>query len=207
MRPTPKALFPVHRDRPFRGRQAGCARTHRGVTLVEAVMAIAVLSVAASVLLLATEGVVETSQASYETMLADGLARQLLDEILTRQLDDRPLGTNETDRSQFAYVTDYAGYAERPVADQWGIAWERTDDAGGERPTEYWAPADLLSGLERRVDIAYVALDQPEQELSGNERSDTLRVRVTVMRHDPDGGVRELARQERLVTLSGVGGW
>ena len=201
------------RSTPVPGR-AGAGRRHGArpaFSLVESLVAITLLAMAGMLLLLATEGVINTSQESQERALAESLARQLLDEVLNHplQLPDTatPAPLDPSKRATYATVWDYDGYRHSPPVDPWGIPCGKGNDEGGLRTAPFQAPAEWYAGLERHVTVRYVDPFDVQTMVSGSGGSDVVQVAVTVVRRDPNGAARPLARAVRLVPESVVGGW
>ena len=192
-------------DRNMR-RSRGSGRS--AFTLIESLLAILLLAVAGMLLLVATEGVINTAQESHERMLADALARELLDEIVSRPFESS-MATSvvPTRRATFQTIWDYDGYRAGPPVDMWGVPCGVGDDAGGERRPEFQAPSEWFAGMERYVQIVFLDSATLAPLPTDGTTSDTVRITVGVVRRDPGGAVRPLATQHRIVTNAGLGGW
>jgi MSHA pilin protein MshD len=140
-------------------------RRRRGLTIVEAMIAVAILQVTS---LAVTYAVVAGQKHSHEgatAMRAVRLAEDLLEEVLFRPYND-PDGSSalgpeagESDRSQFDNADDYDGYTEQ--------AGSLTDAAGNAYP-------DVFQGFARSV-----AMTQGSTHVSGID-ADVPGLTVTV---------------------------
>ncbi|HUR40505.1 MAG TPA: prepilin-type N-terminal cleavage/methylation domain-containing protein [Verrucomicrobiae bacterium] len=102
------------------------ARQQRGVNLIELIIAIVVISIAATGVLLVYASAVRHSADPMVQQQALAVAEGYLDEILARPVADPRAGVTETGgaegetRSAFNDVQDYAGISDSPPLNQAG---------------------------------------------------------------------------------------
>jgi len=104
-----------------RGKRPAASR--RGFTLAESLMASAILAVAVVGIVIPLSASHQQSRASDRSAAGAALARQLLDEIVSRPFEDptdfsRTLGpeADETSRKDFDNVDDYHGYTDQTLS-------------------------------------------------------------------------------------------
>ena len=114
-------------------------------TLIESLIALVILGMAAAVLLLATESSTHAARDATEKTIAIGLAEQLLDEVLGQPYHAAgqsstasslgPSGSEAAGagRERYNETGDYNGYSAKPVVDFWGVRVGDGDGAGGLR--------------------------------------------------------------------------
>jgi prepilin-type N-terminal cleavage/methylation domain-containing protein len=166
-------------------REVGPRRGRRGFTLLEALLASAILAMVVSAMVMPFAAGAQNDRASACQALAVTLAQDLMEEVLSRPLDD-PDGAARTpgpdvgetigNRATFDNVDDYDGYVE---------------PAGTVRPVQQTKAADPLAAmLSRSVKVQYV-------RLSGQSALTPMNVcRVTVQ---VNKGQEELTKLTRLV--------
>ncbi len=188
-------------------RRSTCRRV--AFTLIEVMVALAVFSITAAAITLSITASLSTSQDARDRLIAEGLACQLLDEILSCRYSEnnavpydiylRP-GTTETatgNRSLFDDIDDFNGWAEEPPKDPWGIPLGQEDGSGGYRPVE--ARTASLARFRREVTIAYVAPPNYSIPLPFGQVTDFRLVEVRVYRRNPNGGLVLLSRLSQVV--------
>ncbi|WP_347244248.1 type II secretion system protein, partial [Thermogutta sp.] len=122
-------------------------------TLVEVLVAVALLATVTAAVVLALGVIMQNSEELVIRELAEGLAQDLMDEILNCRYCEAglspyaPLGPSPAEkatgnRSLFDDIDDYAGLVDQPPHDKWGRLLGRESDSG-ERP-----PPAIASGLE-----------------------------------------------------------
>jgi type II secretory pathway pseudopilin PulG len=187
-------------------RNPQCGR--RAFTLIEAVVALTILALAGSVLLLAAQSSLQTTDEAVRRTIAEGLADQLLDEIVTKRYmepgdspTDAVLGTESYEtsagRSQFDDSDDYHQFVSLPAKDAYGQELGTGDDAGGLRHPNFRVPDGFFDNFRQRVQVYYVDPADPSQPLADGQTSYYRAVEVAVDYVAPDGSERELAVRRR----------
>jgi MSHA pilin protein MshD len=140
-------------------------RRQRGVNLIELIIAIVVISIAASGVMLVYAQVVQYSADPMIQQQAIAVAEGYLDEILARPVDDPPDGSAETGgveagetRALFDDVKDYGGLSNSPPLDQNGLAADLdangvADLAGYSVDVAVLANQNVNGVLMARVDV------------------------------------------------------
>src|SRR5688572_28507564 len=108
------------------------------------------MALAGSVLLLSVESSLDSTAEAVDRTIADGVAQQMLDQILTKKFVESP-GVGGTlaeilgaigpapdellgeGTELYDDVDDYVDYAALPVEDSYGLPLGSGDDAGGQR--------------------------------------------------------------------------
>ena len=172
-----------------------------GITLVETILAVSLSTFAAGALLTALSSSVQVSTDCLHTVIANGLADQLMDEIAAVKF---PPGTNGTGsgRSGFDDLDDYDGYTASPPQARNGllIGTEGTLTSGvsAARPQSFQPDPRMLSRYRQQVTVEKLA------EITGNQwvvvsQSTTLRrVTVTISYTNAQGATSSLAVQTRV---------
>ena len=180
-------------------------------TLVEAISALAITGMAASVVLLAMESSVQSAADSVNQTIAQGLADQILDEVLGNRYCETgvspyqyPMGPNAveqngTGRERFNDIDDYHRFQARPAEDRFGVALGQGDGAGGLRHAQFRVNNDFFARWRIRIDLSYVAENNLSTPLNGSATSDYRAVEVTIEHVSDSGQVRELAAARRVV--------
>lgn len=186
----------------------------RGLTLVEAMAALTVMAMASAVALTAVQSSLQLAEDSVDETIAAGLAEQLLDEALGQRYMavgtdpyQYPFGPSAWEqrsvaRERWNDMDDYHGWTAVGVVDRWGIPLGDDDGHGGRRLADFQLPRRFLGDWRRRVEMHYVADDEPSIRLPGGQTSSTRSIEVVVERPAGDGW-RELARARRVVTYVG----
>jgi type II secretory pathway pseudopilin PulG len=178
-------------------------------TLIEAIVALGIMALAGSVLLLAAQSSLRTTDELVRRTIAEGLADQLLDEIVTKRYmevgespTDSSLGTeaNETSagRSLFDDTDDYHQLSLLPAKDAFGQEMGTGDDAGGLRHPGFRVPDGFFDNFRQRVKLYYVDPADPSQPLADGQTSYYRAVEVAVDYVAADGTERELAVRRRV---------
>ncbi len=175
-------------------------------------VALSLTVLASSVLALTIDSSLQTSEESHQQLIGEGLAEQLLDEILGKRYmaaggDPRqyPLTASAvelaaTGRSQFDDIDDYNGYHARPIEDRWTQPLGSEDDRGGLRHPAFRFPADRMLAWRYQVDVYYVDDANLERRLPTGQTSYHRAVEVSVLRRDTgDAEWRLVSRLRRVV--------
>lgn len=98
----------------------GSERLRDGLTLIESVMAVTIMTITGSALLTAAMASIQSGALMSQTLVAEGIADQLADEVF---LVGFPRGTNVlptagTARVLFNHIDDYGDYDRRPPVDR-----------------------------------------------------------------------------------------
>jgi type II secretory pathway pseudopilin PulG len=197
----PSVNFPARRPR-------GAAA---GFTLIEAITALTITAMAASVVLLAMETSVQTATDAVDQTLAQGLAEQILDEAIGLQYhapgaspQQYPMGPNafETSgngRERYNDLDDFHGFRARPLEDRFGVALGQGDGAGGLRHPAFRIPDATFARWRLSVDCYYVAEGDFANALPNGSTSDYRAIEVVIEHVSVAGAVRELAKARRVV--------
>lgn len=191
------------------GQQSAAGWRRSGFTLVEAVVALSIMALAGSVLLLAAQSSLRTTDESLRRTIAEGLADQLLDEIVTRRYmevgelpTDTTLGTEAGEttagRSQFDDTDDYHLLATIPAQGMYGEELGTGDDAGGPRHPDFRIRSDFFDGYRQRARLYYVDPSAPAVPLGSGQTSDYRAVEVAIDFVAADGSEQELAVRRRV---------
>jgi prepilin-type N-terminal cleavage/methylation domain-containing protein len=185
------------------------ANTNRGFSLIEALVALSVTSLAGAVLLLGVESSLSTTTDAVEQTIADGIAQQMLHEILTKRYagpGENPLAATlgptsaealAARQNLFDDVDDYEGYVAKPLK---GIDGERLgvgDGAGGQRLANFRVRSEFFSSWRLRVNVYYV--DPNNHTVRSNAPTYFRAVEVNVEHVQPSGAALPLASRKRIV--------
>jgi hypothetical protein len=202
--PAKKTAAKVAACRFVRRRPAG------GFSLLEALLALSITALAGAVLLLSVESSLESTLEAVDRTIADGIAQQVLDEILTKQFvedgSDPLLGSLGATAwellgggtSRFNDIDDYAGYVAQPIKGTWGETLGTGDDQGDLRLANFRVRADYFQNWRQRVEVYYV--DPNDHTLRSNTATPYRAIEVHVELIEADGAVVPLASRKRIVT-------
>jgi prepilin-type N-terminal cleavage/methylation domain-containing protein len=185
--------------------------SRHGFTLVEALMAISILAVAGSVLLLAVESSLQTTWDAVDKTIADGIAQQVLDEVMTKRymaIDAGPtdavstLGPSNTEkagtgRERYNDTDDFRNFSASPIKGIYGERLGTGNDEGGQRHPAFHVPASKLDGWRQRIEVYYVDPSNHSIRLTSST-SYYRAVEVHIEYVDADGSVRPLATRKRV---------
>lgn len=185
-----------------------CNRRRRGFSLVEALVALTITTLAGSVMLLAIESCLTSTSDAVDRMIADGMATQLLDEISVRRFmapGDTALsisGPNATEsagsgRERFNDLDDYKNVSSKPAKGIWGETLGTGNDSGAARNANFCIPSSQFANWRQRVDIYFVSATNHSQKLTSGT-SYYRAVEVTIEYVKADGGVVPLAKRRRV---------
>jgi type II secretory pathway pseudopilin PulG len=189
----------------FRRREARLA-----FSLIEALIALSITSLAGAVLLLSVQSSLDTTLDAVERTIADGLAQQLLDEILTKRYSGpgesalaTTLGplTNESlsaGRSMYDDVDDYAGYVAQPPKGTFGEELGTGDDSGNARLANFRVRGEFFQNWQVRTLVFYVSAN--DHTITSATPTNFRAIEVHIEQIAPDGRVTPLATRKRVVT-------
>lgn len=188
------------------------ARRDRGAfTLIEAVVAMAVTVIAGSALLLGIHASLQATGDSLEQVIAQGMAEQLMDEVLGARYSAVGEGGHAVNLGQSSYessgpgrqryndIDDYNGVRTQPPEDLWGIRLGADDGEGDVRHPAFIAPPAVLDDWRQEIDVYYVDPNDLSRRLPYGQVSDYRAVEVRIYRVSSERGRRELARLRRVV--------
>jgi len=202
------ALHPLYRAR--HGRSPGHCRSYRhAFSLIEALVALTITSMAGAVLLLSVQTALDTTIEAVDKTIADGLAQQAIDEILTKRYvgpGENPLTTTlaplaselkNVGTSLFDDVDDYNGYVAQPPKGIYGEPLGTGDDSGNLRLNSFRLRNDYFQNWRLRVDVYYV---DPNNHLVKSAAPTNFRaVEVNVELLRANGAAFPLANRKRVV--------
>lgn len=179
-------------------------------SLIEALIALSITSLAGAVLLLSVQSSLDTTIDAVEQTIADGLAQQTIDEILTKRYSGEeesalatvlgPL-TNEVlslGRSLFDDADDYAGYLAHPLKGAFGELLGTGDDNGNLRLANFRVRSDFFTDWRVRTLVYYV--NAADHTVTSNTPTNFRAIEVHIERVAPNGQVTPLASRKRIVT-------
>jgi len=197
-----------------------CRQTRAAFTLVEALLAVAFTATAGSVLLLGIGGSLQTTSDALHETVAQGMAQQLMDEVLGGRYAAAgvdgyqvTLGPNAVEKAgagrPYDDIDDYNLVRIQPPQDLWGIDLGKEDGRGSTRHVSFWAPVNrtgadvgrisFFQGWRQEVYVYYVDESDLTQRLSAGQTSDYRAVEVRIVQEVAEGGFRELAKLRRVV--------
>jgi type II secretory pathway pseudopilin PulG len=183
-----------------------------GFSLLEALVALSVTALAGAVLLLSVETTLSTTTDAVERTIADGVAQQVLDEILTKMWFDAEQGGDPLEEllgpttdellgagtSLFNEIGDYHEYVAQPLKGVWGEPLGAGNDAGGLRLENFRVRDDLFRNWRQRTLVYYVDPHDHRVRLTSGT-SPFRAIEVFIEKVDEDGGARVLSRRKRVV--------
>ncbi|MCA9098030.1 MAG: type II secretion system protein [Planctomycetaceae bacterium] len=172
-----------------------------GVTLLEAVMAMTILTITGSALLSAAMATIQSSSIMSQAVVAEGIADQLADEI---QAIGFPRGTNTlpsagTPRVAFNHVDDFAGYNQKPPVDRLNKTLGTEDPFVSTRNAALQPESGFISKFRQQVVVERLS---PNLNSFDVVTSDTnyRRITVTVSYQDAAGTEIPLVNRTRILT-------
>lgn len=195
--------------------------THRhpppAFTLVEAVVAMTITAIAASAILLGVHSSLMTTIDAEEQAIAQGIAQQLLDEVLGSRYSLLPSSPSQDTvhdvvlkpsatkaapgtRELFTDTDDYNGFLGEPPVDTWGVELGSEDIDGTQRHPSFRASPGYFDRWREEIRVYYVDEADLAEPLPTGQFSDYRAIEVIVSRVNEQGGVRELARLRQVVT-------
>ncbi len=186
-------------------------RPPAGFTLVEALVSITIAAIAGSVLLLGVNSSLQATGESLQQTIADGLAEQLMDEVLggryvavgedgyQTSFSASSYESSGSHRERYDDIDDYNGIRRLAPVDAWRIALGKDDGEGGVRHANFQVTNPILEDWRQEVDVYYVDESDLSTPLPFGQTSDYRIVEVRIVRVDPDRGNRQLAILRRVV--------
>ncbi len=185
-----------------------------GFTLTEAVVALSVATMSAAMILLAVDTTLVTTSDSVDETIAVGMAKQLIDEVMSTRYNSPgsptdyyqyPLTANAWEQSgngreRFNDTDDFNNYVVNGATGVWGFALGEGDGAGGLRPASMRTRPGEFSDWRQEISVYYVAETNFGQKLGPYETSDYRCVEVVISKRRADGNYRELTRLRRVFT-------
>ncbi len=102
-------------------------------------------------------------------------------------------------RALFDDIADFNGWRSQPPADCCGVPLGKDDGQGGIRDVNLQVPAGQFDRWRQEIDVTYVSETDLATALASGKTSDYRAVEVRIMRDNPQGGSRQLARLRRVV--------
>jgi hypothetical protein len=178
-------------------------RRRGGFSMVEALIAVSITTIAGGALLSALGAAVLSSTEAAHATVARGLAAQLMDEIAAAGF---PMGgvqgstVSNGSREGFDDIDDYHQWSERPPATRAGVPLGTDAAAAGMRLKELQADGQFLSQWTREVQVERV---QPaSNSASGwqptSQQSNFRRVTVRVKLTDAQNNTQTLVENVRI---------
>jgi prepilin-type N-terminal cleavage/methylation domain-containing protein len=216
------ALIERAKTRQRAGGTCGGCSARRGFSLIEALIALSITSLAGAVLLLSVESSLQTTSDAVERTIADGVAQRLLDEILTRRFVDREetsgsggssllglealkelLGPTTSESlgdgfELFDDVDDFAGHSAKPLKGSDGEVLGTGDDNGNQRLENFRLRTSFFNNWRQRVDVYYVTAD--DHTVRSGTVTPYRAIEVFVERVEADGTAFPLAHRKRIVS-------
>ena len=204
----PHRVFPSFFGHILMKRQHPSNGSRSGFTLFESLIAISLTAFAGSVMLLATQGTLHTADDNVDEMIANGVAKQLLDELLSQPYMEpgqspyeATLGPTAWEiagqgRERFNDTDDYHNY-QSALTGLWGQPLGHEDGTGGLRPRQLRIHSQYFRRWTAQISVYYVDENDHSKRLAAGT-SNYRAAEVTVIRTNPDGGLRPLASLRRV---------
>lgn len=188
-------------------------RPRSGFTLVESMLAMALMLIAGAAMLLAVDTAVLSQDTAMEEMIAQGMARQIMDEVAGNRYvgpdgdpHQYPLTANNWEqggngRERYDDIDDFNGFVADNAEDRWGQPLGQGDGAGGLRHASLRVHEGQFDGWRQTIDVYYVDESDVSNELAAFQTSDFRTVEVVIERQRANGDWHELARLRRVVAF------
>lgn len=183
------------------------ARPQRGFTLVEAMVALSITAMASAMLLLSTEGMLKATNDAVDQTIAEGMAAQLIDEVLgSRYCASDPYETSMTasayetagtGRERYNDTDDFNGYTSMPPKDRWGGTLGKGGE-GTQRHPSLKMPGNDFAKWKQKIEVYYVSATNPGTRVANSQPTDYRAVEVTIARTESNGALRPLAKMRRV---------
>lgn len=168
-------MFPVYRSTSDRKTLSGDGafvvrkpRRRAGFTLVEALVSITIAALASSALYLGLIGNLHTTQHALEQTIANGIAEQIIDEVMGQAyvtggnplqptLNPDAWEAAGNHRERYNDIDDYNGVVAAPPQDMYGVTLGNDNGLGGLRHQNFRAAASFLANWREEIDVYYVS--------------------------------------------------
>lgn len=162
-------------------------------------------------MLLAVDTAVLSTDLAMEEMIAQGMARQIMDEVVGNRYKSAgadpyqyPFTANSWEqngngRERFDDIDDFNGFSTDDAEDRWGRPLGQGDGAGGLRHASLRVDDGQFDGWRQTIKVYYVDQSDLSSELSDGQTSDFRAVEVVIERQQANGRWHELARLRRVV--------
>lgn len=172
-------------------------------------VALAITSLAGSVLLLAVETSLETTTDAVDRMVAEGLADQLINEISSKRFMATGLTAKSASwgpsgseaagngRERFDDTDDYHGYSASPPQGVWGETLGTGNDVGGQRHANFRLPDGFFNNWRQRVSVYFVDPNNPSKRLTSGT-SEFRAAEVAIEYVTANGTTKTLAIRRRV---------
>ena len=154
----------------------------------------------------------QSTTEAVERTIADGIAQQTLNEILTKRYvesgengDGTGSGTlgpttweaGGAGTERFNDVDDYNGLSASPIKGVYGEALGTGNDQGSQRLNNFRLRSDYFQNWRQRVLVYYVDPDNPSTAANTGTAFRAIEVNVELI--DAKGAVHSLAKRKRIV--------
>ena len=180
-------------------------------TLIEVLIALTIIGMAGSALLLATYAAMDTATDTLDQTIAQGIARQYLDEALglayveaggdpfSLQLGPESGEIVSTGRAgAFDDTDDYHAYEAKPLVDLHNQPLGVGNEQGGLRHPHFRLNSDHFHGWNLKSKVSYVDEDDPSQSASTGTASGLRMIEVWIFKRQADGPQLPLANMRRI---------
>lgn len=181
-----------------------------GFTLVEALVALTIMTMIGAVVLVSIETSVVNTKSNVDSSIAEGMAQQLVDEVLGKRYHaigsdpyDYPLtGSNweleGNGRERFNDTDDFNGFVANGAENIWGNPLGEGDGAGGFRHANLRVESGYFDTWRQEIEVYYVDENDLSLRLDPYETSNYRAVEVTISRQQSDGAYMPLANLRRV---------
>jgi type II secretory pathway pseudopilin PulG len=183
----------------------------RGFSLVEALVALSLVTIAGVALLARFGDQGRFVADSLDETVAEGMALQLMNEIAACKFVTAGQTPNSTvgfgpstteaagpGRSRYDDIDDFHGFTASPPVDLYGVPLGTEDVGNATRHPSHKVPATSLIGWRQSVGVYFVSDANPSQRLAAGAASFHKEVEVVISYADPREGTVELARLSRV---------
>ena len=182
--------------------------------MMEAVVAMMIVALAGSVLMLGVEATLESTVEQEEVVVADGIARQLLDEIqgqtwVDPALRGSPYQTslsasadelNGPGRLYYDDTDDYNNYVATPPVDLRGKMLTSADTSGDTLPDAFRPNSSKLTNWRCEIEVAHVQEADHATQLPDNSPTNYRVIICRVFHQDLDNTWRQVVQRDRIIS-------